>query len=140
MQNIYTVLDKIRFDERVNEEIRILKQCKNTDSFNAILSDFVFKNFCFGLIRDFDDEDERIEYLWAELICQCLNDGFLIIYESPVPCDVKMNDGKLQNYNYSWGYTQTNYIHLKDITQLSAVLSNLDDELIRREYEDKKND
>lgn len=89
---------------------------------------------------DFDDEDERIEYLWAELICQCLNDGFLIIYESPVPCDVKMNDGKLQNYNYSWGYTQTNYIHLKDITQLSAVLSNLDDELIRREYEDKKND
>ena len=56
MQNIYTVLDKIRFDERVNEEIRILKQCKNTDSFNAILSDFVFKNFCFGLIRDFYDE------------------------------------------------------------------------------------
>lgn len=54
MQNIYTVLDKIRFDERVNEEIRILKQCKNTD--NAILSDFVFKNFCFGLIRDFYDE------------------------------------------------------------------------------------
>lgn len=56
MQNIYTVLDKIRFDERVNEEIRILKQCENTDSFNAILSDFVFKNFCFGLIRDFYDE------------------------------------------------------------------------------------
>lgn len=54
MQNIYTVLDKIRFDERVNEERRILKQCKNTD--NAILSDFVFKNFCFGLIRDFYDE------------------------------------------------------------------------------------
>ena len=56
MQNIYTVLDKIRFDERVNEEIRILKQCENTDSFYAILSDFVFKNFCFGLIRDFYDE------------------------------------------------------------------------------------
>lgn len=56
MQNIYTVLDKIRFDERVNKEIRILKQCENTDSFNAILSDFVFKNFCFGLIRDFYDE------------------------------------------------------------------------------------
>lgn len=56
MQNIYTVLDKIRFDERVNEEIRILKQCENTDHFNIIVSDFVFKNFCFGLIRDFYDE------------------------------------------------------------------------------------
>lgn len=55
-QNIYTVLDKIKFDERVNEEIRIIKKCENTDSFKAILSQLVFKNFCFGLIRDFYDE------------------------------------------------------------------------------------
>ena len=55
-QNIYTVLDKIKFDERVNEEIRIIKECENTDSFTVILSPLVFKNFCFGLIRDFYDE------------------------------------------------------------------------------------
>ena len=34
-QNIYTVLDKIKFDERVNEEIRIIKECENTDSFKV---------------------------------------------------------------------------------------------------------
>lgn len=55
-RNIYTVLDKIKFDERVDEEIRIIKECENTDSFNIVLSQLVFKNFCFGLVRDFYEE------------------------------------------------------------------------------------
>lgn len=90
--------------------------------------------------KDFDNEDEETEYLWLELICKCMNDGFLIIYESPVPRNIRMENGKVQSYSCSWGYTQTNYIHLNDITQLSAVLSNLDDELIRKEYKEENDE
>lgn len=88
--------------------------------------------------KDFDSEDEETEYLWVELICQCMNDGFLIIYESPVPRNIRMENGKVQSYSCSWGYTQTNYIHLNDISQLSAVLSNLDDWMLEDVYKEEQ--
>lgn len=79
-------------------------------------------------------KDQRIICNWS------LKDGVLIIYESPVPHNIRMENGKVQSYSCSWGYTQTNYIHLNDITQLSAVLSNLDDELIREEYKEENDE
>lgn len=55
-KNIYTILEKIDFDKRVEKQIDTIKCVKDTENFNIILSNFVFKNFCFGLIRDFYDE------------------------------------------------------------------------------------
>ena len=54
-KNIYTVLKKINFDKRVDKEIEIIKKCEGKENFNIIVSQFVFKNFCFGLVRDFYD-------------------------------------------------------------------------------------
>lgn len=61
-KNIYTVLEKINFDKRVDKEIDIIKKCEGKENFNIIVSEFVFKNFCFGLVRDFYDNvlDETI--------------------------------------------------------------------------------
>lgn len=52
-KNIYTILDKIKFEERVEGEMKMIKECENTDSFKVVLSSLVFKNFCFGLVSDF---------------------------------------------------------------------------------------
>lgn len=37
-----------------------------------------------------------------------------------------------------WGYYQTHYIHLPDISQLSAVLSNLDDWMLEEVYNEEQ--
>ena len=63
--------------------------------------------------------------------------GFFVIYESPVPCDVKKHKDGSYSYSFSWGYTQTNYIHLEDLTQLSSILKNIDEEMKNKEYENK---
>lgn len=56
VKNIYTILDKIKFEERVLKEIEVIKKTKDTQNFDTVVSDMVFANFCFGLIRDFYDE------------------------------------------------------------------------------------
>jgi len=88
--------------------------------------------------EDFDNDAEKKEYLWLELICQCLDSGFLVIYEVPVPCNVRKENGIVDGYTFSWGYTQTHYIHLIDITQLSSVLSNLDDYVVEEIYKEEQ--
>lgn len=62
-KNIYTVLKKIDFEKRVEKEIEIIKKCEGKENFNIIVSNFVFTNFCFGLVRDFYDNviDETID-------------------------------------------------------------------------------
>ena len=55
-KNIYTILKKIEFDERIENKVNEILCSKDKESFEIVVSDFVFKNFCFGLIRDFYDE------------------------------------------------------------------------------------
>lgn len=79
------------------------------------------------------DEDVKVLF-WEDVVCKCLNSGFLVIYEVPVPSGVRKKNGKISGFSYSWGYYQTHYIHLEDISQLSAVLSNLDDWMLEDVY------
>ena len=116
------------FDDLKNDIIEAFKD-------QQIISNWTLKD---GVLEKYDDEDldedERIEDFWLELVCDCLNSGFLVIYEVPVPSGVRKENGKISVLSYSWGYYQTHYIHLEDISELSAVLSNLDDYIVEEVY------
>ena len=106
---------------------------------NWNLKEGIFKD---GELIDDDDEVEDFEseedYIWQVLVCPCMKTGFFVIYESPVPCNVKKLDDGSYSYHFSWGYTQTNYIHLEDLTQLSSILKNIDEEMKEQEYKKNK--
>ena len=88
--------------------------------------------------EDFDSDAEKEEAFWSEFVCQVLNSGFLIIYEVPVPSNVKKSNGRISNYSFSWGYYQTYFIHLEDLSELTAILSNLDDHIIEDVYNEEQ--
>ena len=116
------------FDDLKNDIIEAFKD-------QQIISNWTLKD---GVLEKYDDgdldEDERIEVFWSELVCNCLDRGFLVIYEVPVPSDVRKENGKISGFSYSWGYYQTHYIHLENISELTAVLSNLDDYIVEDVY------
>lgn len=45
--------------------------------------------------KDFDNEDEETEYLWLELICQCMNDGFFNYLR--ITCSAQYKNGKWES-------------------------------------------
>lgn len=49
MKNIYNYLDEIKFEERIKERCKLISKCNIN---NSIVSEFVMKQFCFGLLRD----------------------------------------------------------------------------------------
>lgn len=114
------------------------------DSFKRqqIICDWTLKD---GVLEKYEDPedgetDEDVKVLfWEDVVCSCLKDGFLVVYDVPVPRNVKKKDGKLKSWETSgWGYYQTLYIHLPDISQLSAVLSNLDDRILEDVYNEEQ--
>lgn len=98
-----------------------------------IICDWTLKD---GFLEKYEDNDELF---WEDVVCICLREGFLVIYDVPVPRNVKKKDGKIKSWEtLGWGYYQTLYIHLPDISQLSAVLSNLDDQLLEDVYNEEQ--
>lgn len=94
-----------------------------------IICDWTLKD---GVLERYEDNDELF---WEDVVCICLREGFLVIYDVPVPRNVKKEDGRIKSWQtLGWGYYQTLYIHLPDISQLSAVLSNLDDWMLEDVY------
>lgn len=89
-----------------------------------------------GVLEKYEDNDELF---WEDVVCICLREGFLVIYDVPVPRNVKKEDGRIKSWEtFGWGYYQTLYIHLPDISQLSAVLSNLDDQMLEDVYKEEQ--
>lgn len=78
------------------------------------------------------------EEFWNEVVCRCLNKGYLVIYELPVPNGIHKNNEKIEYFSYSWGYFQTHFIHITDLAQLTSVLSNLDDLIIEEKYKEEQ--
>lgn len=120
------------FDDLKNDIIEVFRE-------QRIISNWTLRE---GALEKYDDEDldedERIETFWLELVCKCLNSGFLVIYEVPVPSCVRKENGKISGFSYSWGYYQTHYIHLEDISELTSVLSNLDDYIVEEVYKEEQ--
>lgn len=107
----------------------------------AFMNEVIFSNWDLkeGAKEKYYDEDyseeEQEEVIWQELICSVLNKGFIVIYKTPVPTNiVKDEKGKISHYGWSWGYTQTNYLHLDDLSNLSTILINLDDKILEEEW------
>lgn len=89
-----------------------------------------------GVLEKYEDNDELF---WEDVVCICLREGFLVIYDVPVPRNVKKENGRFKSWQtLGWGYYQTLYIHLPDISQLSAVLSNLDDWMLEDVYKEEQ--
>lgn len=98
-----------------------------------IICDWTLKD---GVLEKYEDNDELF---WEDVVCICLRKGFLVIYDVPVPRNVKKKDGRIKSWQtLGWGYYQTLYIHLPDISQLSAVLSNLDDWMLEDVYKEEQ--
>lgn len=55
-KNIYTILDKINFEDRVNKEIDLLNKTRHSENFESVTSKLVFTQFVFSLIQDFYTE------------------------------------------------------------------------------------
>lgn len=113
------------------------------DSFvnQNIISDWTLKD---GVLEkynnneEFDNDDEREEEFWNEVVCRYLNKGYLVIYELPVPNGIHKNNEKIEYFSCSWGYFQTHFIHITDLAQLTSVLSNLDDMIIKEKYKEEQ--
>ena len=61
-----------------------------------IISDWSLKKSIFkdGELIDseaYEDDcyENEEDFIWQQLVCRCMRTGFFVIYESPVPCDVK---------------------------------------------------
>ena len=105
-----------------------------------IICDWNIKEEYLKNIDEFDDDSK--EEFWNEIVCDVFSDGFLVIYEYPVPSNVHKENGRLSHWSFD-GWTGTNYIHLKDISQLYAVLSNIDDDIVEevwKEEQEKKSE
>ena len=85
---------------------------------------------------DLDDEEEKEEF-WYDTVCKVMEDGFLVIYEHQVPSHIVKENGRFSSCTLG-GWTRTEYIHLKDIFQLSAVLSNIDDDIIEEVWKEEQ--
>lgn len=122
------------FDDTRND---IIEACWE----KRIICNWKFKEDAFKEYNDIDDEDIKDEF-WEDIVCRCLREGFLIIYTHPVPRNVKKKDGRIVSWeDNGFGYTQTRYIHLEDISQLNMVLYNIDKEALEeawREEQQKK--
>lgn len=110
-----------------------------------IISDWSLKEGIFDngeLVQKEDDEDcidDEDEYIWNELVCYCMKNGYLVIYEVPVPYNVKKKeDGTFSSFSYSWGHYQTHYIHLDDLMQLTPILKNIDEEMKEQAYKEEQ--
>lgn len=55
-KNIYSILDKINFEDRVNKEIDLLNKTRYSENFESVTSKLVFTQFVFSLIQDFYTE------------------------------------------------------------------------------------
>ena len=55
-KNIYTILDKINFEDRVNKEIDLLNKTRYSENFESVTSKLVFTQFVFSLMQDFYSE------------------------------------------------------------------------------------
>ncbi len=85
---------------------------------------------------DLDDEEEKEEF-WNDTVCKVMEDGFLVIYEHRVPSHIVKENGRFSSCTLG-GWTRTEYIHLKDISQLSSVLSNIDDDIIEEVWKEEQ--
>lgn len=119
---------------------------KMEDDFDGLKDDIIdcFKNqqiICDWTLKDsvLEKYENNDELFWEDVVCICLREGFLVIYDVPVPRNVKKKDGRFSSWQtLGWGYYRTLYIHLPDISQLSAVLSNLDGRLLEDVYNEEQ--
>jgi hypothetical protein len=122
------------FDDTRND---IIEACWE----KRIICNWKFKEDAFKEYEDIEDEDIKDEF-WEDVVCNCLKEGFLIIYTHPVPINITKKDDRIVSWeDNGFGYTQTRYVHLEDISQLNMVLYNIDKEALEeawREEQEKK--
>lgn len=56
LNNIYTYLEKIDFENRVKNKVKEIKKVKNLKTFDTVVSDMVMLNWAYGLLSDLFDK------------------------------------------------------------------------------------
>lgn len=56
LNNIYTYLEKIDFENRVKNKVKEIKKVKNLKTFDIVVSDMVMLNWAYGLLSDLFDK------------------------------------------------------------------------------------
>lgn len=128
-------MENDNFDDTRDDIIEVFKE-------QRLICDWSLKD---GVLEKYENleedetEEELKETFWNDLVCRCLNEGFLVIYDVPIPKNIKKDNGKFTSWtSYGWGYYQTFYIHLTYISQLNAVLSNLDDRILEDVWKEEQ--
>ena len=67
MRGLYTYLNEIKFEERINERIELLNKARHTNNFESVNSSFVTTNHYFGIVRDL--YEKILEDIEKELKC-----------------------------------------------------------------------
>ena len=60
LNNIYTYLEKIDFENRVKNKVKEIKKVKNLKTFDTVVSDMVMLNWAYGLLSDLFDKYMRM--------------------------------------------------------------------------------
>lgn len=56
LKNIYKYLEKINFEKRIKEKVKFIRDVKNSEDFEAMVSPFVMTQFVFSIVQDFYEE------------------------------------------------------------------------------------
>lgn len=67
MKGLYTYLNEIKFEERINERIELLNKTRYTNNFESVNSSFITTNHYFGIVRDL--YEKILEDIEKELKC-----------------------------------------------------------------------
>ena len=67
MRGLYTYLNEIKFEERINERIELLNKTRHTNNFESVNSSLSTTNHYFGIVRDL--YEKILEDIEKELKC-----------------------------------------------------------------------
>lgn len=56
LKNIYDYLEKINFEKRIVEEVKFIRDRRNSADFECIVNPFVMTQFVFSIVQDFYEE------------------------------------------------------------------------------------
>lgn len=56
LKNIYDYIEKIDFEKRIKKEVKFIRDRRNSNDFEIIVSPFVMTQFVFSIVQDFYEE------------------------------------------------------------------------------------
>lgn len=83
-----------------------------------------------------EDYKDYYEEIWKNIVCRKLKQGFFVTYKVATPKKIfKTKSGEFTRFSLCDNCFQTNYVLLEDLSELSSVLTDIDQKILEQEWE-----